>query len=365
VKAIVTIAIILVAAFAFADDVTLEWDANTEPYLSGYKIHWGSTSGNYTSSLDVGKVTTVTIPNIEPGTIFAATAYATDKTSYMIDCMADPVMIEAYPDETARNTKCSDDFGTGMESSYSNEVVYEGDGTIVMLAPTELTVFKPGNRIEEGLEIFYDFKGTGSIIEDKSIGDAAINLVIESGTVDRIAGGGIQVVNSSAIKSLNPPLQLLNKLKATNSITVEAWVKPLFANQTGPARIVTFSQDPYFRNFTLGQQNDQYVLRLRRSASTLNGMPELLTPAGSLQEDGLTHVVATYGEGVAKIYINGEQLSSANWEGSLADWDDSMNLALANEFVSERTWLGAIYLVAIYSKVLSASEVIANYQAGF
>jgi hypothetical protein len=365
VKAIVTIAIILVAAFAFADDVTLEWDANTEPYLSGYKIHWGSTSGNYTSSLDVGKVTTVTIPNIEPGTIFAATAYATDKTSYMIDCMADPVMIEAYPDETARNTKCSDDFGTGMESSYSNEVVYEGSGVVVMLAPTELRIFKPGDRIVEALEIYYDFKGFGNTISDKSIGDAPIDLIIESGTVDRIAGGGIQIVNSAMIKSAAPPLQLLNKLKATNSITVEAWVKPLFATQVGPARIVTFSKDKSIRNFTLGQTNDSYVFRIRKDSVSINGVPEILSPAGSLLENVMAHVVATYDGNTEKIYINGEQAASNDWIGSFESWDESMNLGLGNEFVDDRTWIGAIYLVAIYSKVLSASEVMANYQAGF
>ena len=62
---------------AFAASVDLAWDPNTEPELAGYKIYWGSSSGNYTSSSDVGKTTTCTISGVEEGKTyyFAATAY--------------------------------------------------------------------------------------------------------------------------------------------------------------------------------------------------------------------------------------------------------------------------------------------------
>ena len=62
---------------AFAASVDLAWDPNTEPALAGYKIYWGSSSGNYTSSRDVGKTTTCTIGGVEEGKTyyFAATAY--------------------------------------------------------------------------------------------------------------------------------------------------------------------------------------------------------------------------------------------------------------------------------------------------
>ncbi|MGD9350717.1 MAG: hypothetical protein PVF71_13735, partial [Desulfobacterales bacterium] len=43
---------------ANAASVGLEWDPNSEPELAGYKIYWGTSSGNYTSSKDVGKTTT-------------------------------------------------------------------------------------------------------------------------------------------------------------------------------------------------------------------------------------------------------------------------------------------------------------------
>jgi len=43
-----------------AEQVTLAWDPNTESDLAGYKIHYGTTSRSYTSTVDVNRVTTYT-----------------------------------------------------------------------------------------------------------------------------------------------------------------------------------------------------------------------------------------------------------------------------------------------------------------
>jgi hypothetical protein len=39
--------------FSLAGTITLAWDANTEPDLAGYKIHYGVASGDYTTIIDV------------------------------------------------------------------------------------------------------------------------------------------------------------------------------------------------------------------------------------------------------------------------------------------------------------------------
>ncbi|MBI3608556.1 MAG: metallophosphoesterase family protein [Nitrospirae bacterium] len=63
---------------AYAADANLAWDANTEPDIAGYKLHYGTISGAYTSVLDAGNVTTRTVTGLGNGTYyFALTAYDT------------------------------------------------------------------------------------------------------------------------------------------------------------------------------------------------------------------------------------------------------------------------------------------------
>jgi hypothetical protein len=69
-----------IACTVHAFDVTLAWDANTEPDLAGYKIYWGTASGSYDNSVDVGNVTQYELKGLADKTLFyfAATAYDTD-----------------------------------------------------------------------------------------------------------------------------------------------------------------------------------------------------------------------------------------------------------------------------------------------
>jgi len=65
------------AALVQSQGVEIEWRANTEPDLAGYKVYWGAVSGFYSAMLDVGEDTTFTHADFpESGqTYFAVTAY--------------------------------------------------------------------------------------------------------------------------------------------------------------------------------------------------------------------------------------------------------------------------------------------------
>lgn len=65
------------ASPALAADVTLAWDANTEAAVSGYRVGYGTASGTYSSTVDVGNWTSVNISGLETGRryFFACRAY--------------------------------------------------------------------------------------------------------------------------------------------------------------------------------------------------------------------------------------------------------------------------------------------------
>lgn len=58
-------------------DVTLAWEGSLDPTVTGYRLYYGSESGIYTSTIDVGNqtFTTVSIPQDARPYYFVVTAY--------------------------------------------------------------------------------------------------------------------------------------------------------------------------------------------------------------------------------------------------------------------------------------------------
>jgi PKD repeat protein len=69
--------LMLLALDAVAGSVTLAWDPVTGAPVSGYRLYYGATAGNYTVKIDAGNVTTKSIANLTAGATyhFAVTAY--------------------------------------------------------------------------------------------------------------------------------------------------------------------------------------------------------------------------------------------------------------------------------------------------
>ena len=59
--------------------VALQWNQNPEPDIAAYRVHYGSSSGNYTQQIDVGNTTATTVSNLANGGtyFFVVTAYNT------------------------------------------------------------------------------------------------------------------------------------------------------------------------------------------------------------------------------------------------------------------------------------------------
>ena len=221
------------------------------------------------------------------------------------------------------------------------------------------------DRSGDGLVALYDFRlAKGSIVKDRSGVGKPLDLKIENPKNVRRTKGTLEVLGKTLISSDKPAAKVFNAVRRSGEITIEAWVRPANAKQDGPARMVTLSGGSSERNFTLGQEGDKVDVRLRTTKTSGNGIPSLNSPGRSLAPR-LTHIVYTRNRGGrARLFLNGKQQAEKRVPGAMANWNGKYRLALANEFSSDRPWLGTFHLVAIYSRDLSVGEVAQHFKAG-
>jgi hypothetical protein len=110
---LVLLSALLFAGFAAGavSEVTLEWDPNPEPEVSGYRLHFGTEPGSYDQSRDAGNQTTASVSELVAG-----------KTYYFV--------VTAYD-------------ASGNESLPSNEVSFAAPWPENLLAKTVLVPLEP------------------------------------------------------------------------------------------------------------------------------------------------------------------------------------------------------------------------------
>lgn len=152
---------------------------------------------------------------------------------------------------------------------------------------------------------------------------------------------------------------LLDSCRHSQQLTVEAVITPDHVHQTGPARIVTFSSSALSRNFTLGQEGEKLIFRLRTPSTGENGVNPESTLA-AIAERKPVHVAVTYRPGELVAYLDGKEVHRGNnIQGDFSNWSPH-HLVFGDESNGERNWEGTLEGVAIYNRWLERDEVQRN-----
>jgi concanavalin A-like lectin/glucanase superfamily protein len=234
-----------------------------------------------------------------------------------------------------------------------------------------------GGRYEDNVIALYEFKaGDGPTAFDTSGVSPPLDLTL-SGNVGWVGGWGIDIGPAfeteegemiragKAQGSTADSRKLHTLLTASGEYAIEAWVVPGNITQED-ARIVTYSGSSTARNFTLGQDMQSYEF-LHRSTTTDQNDPMLTEANPMLLQATLQHVVVNFTpDGGREIFVNGEPSGDVDPDsaGLLTDWDDSFALVLGNETDGESPWEGAVRMLAIHNRALTAEQVAANYDVG-
>lgn len=254
---------------------------------------------------------------------------------------------------------------------WSRSVVLRGAmGGLIALSASVAAAADPASatrptRARKGLLVLYDFaNGRGAVIRDRAGAGSPLDLRIRDSQSVVRKRGSLEVRSNTLIRSSQPPERLIAAIRRSNALTLEAWIRPANLRQKGPARILTLSRDARERNFTFGQEGDRFQIRVRTSATSVNGIPALTSPARSVTTRTM-HVVYTRNRrGQTHLFVNGKPTAQGRVAGGTRVWKGNYQLALGNELSRDRPWLGTYYLVAIYGRDLTAAEIARNYAAG-
>jgi len=98
---------------------------------------------------------------------------------------------------------------------------------------------------------------------------------------------------------------LTERLAATSQFTLIATVATASTSQSGPARIISLSESPTQRNFTLGQAGDDLVFRLRMPLTGPNGVWPEFRARGIFATTAAQRLVLTYDGQQLQLAVDG------------------------------------------------------------
>jgi len=97
---------------------------------------------------------------------------------------------------------------------------------------------------------------------------------------------------------------LAEKLATSSQFTLMLSVSTADLEQAGPARIISISAGPFYRNLTLGQEGQALIVRVRTLQAGLNGtLPEIKIPNFFIDQEP-HRVVVTYDGLVLSVYVD-------------------------------------------------------------
>jgi len=185
--------------------------------------------------------------------------------------------------------------------------------------------------------------------------------------VDRLPDtDGVRISPCSVLSTVAPLRMLHKRFRRAKGFTLETVLKTAGNDQSGPARIVSWSADESRRNFTLGQEKDRLVFRLRTTDTDLNGTPCLYAP-GIFTPGKSQHITLTYDGQKVQLYLDGNPAVTHLLTGRFVNWSRRYFLMAGNERIGTRPWNGELYRIALYNRALSSNEVrqcFARYGTG-
>jgi VanZ like family len=182
----------------------------------------------------------------------------------------------------------------------------------------ELTGDRPWSGTISGLAI-YPFAMSAAQVSDLAGQTTSPNSVQKAAMKGSSEAAIVGPMESTALTRFGRPLlsreeelSLYKELVSRNQLTLVVRMRTNNLEQSGPARIVTYSLNPVSRNFTLGQIGNTLTFRLRTPGSGLNGADPALYSGPVLSLGHSFLVAAVYDGRISRLYVDGQLEAEAD-----------------------------------------------------
>jgi len=154
-------------------------------------------------------------------------------------------------------------------------------------------------------------------------------------------------------------VRMRSVLMKSGRLSLEVMIRPDAVSQSGPARIVTFSRDKLYRNFTLAQEGNALSVRLRTTETDPNALLSTLVVPGIFESTNqMQHLVVTYDGARLQLFQEGKLRAESNGlRGDFANWGRNHALLIGDEPNGGLAWSGSVERLAIFDRALTAEEV--------
>lgn len=153
---------------------------------------------------------------------------------------------------------------------------------------------------------------------------------------------------------------LLAACQKTNQITIEAAITTGRAEQSGPARMISFSSNTSTANFILGQDRDRLVFELNTKFSGTNHKTSF--QLGRSPAAKLVHLVLTVADGKLHCYMDGQAVTLIEKAlGDFSGWTEQQ-LIFGADAGGKNNWRGKLEGIAIFDRALTAEEAVKHFE---
>ena len=162
-------------------------------------------------------------------------------------------------------------------------------GRVLMLTLVDSpTAFGAVRRFADGQDIV--LPGTTIAEFDFTTGDPYLDAAGNVPALRRV----YRSPATSWLRSEGPAASLAQRLRASNAFTIRMRVASGDSNQPDTARIVSNSVNPFRRNFTLGQLNDDLAIRVRTPVTGDNGARLQMLVPDVFSTNAVRDILVTY-----------------------------------------------------------------------